>query len=268
MMRSPIAIALVASAVLTGSMARAQAPQQFGDKGEFIIGGDRLMPLLAYSHYSRSVPPPAGTTDASQGGDNTTLGLFYGSTLDLNNHGDVGTDFPSSAFFAVPRIGFDYVLAPNITIGGDVVVFFTLGGGRSTQTDFANGTSMTSQQESQSLTVFGVAPRAGYIMKLTDSFSLWLRGGVSFYNGTLKTSGPGGTTQTNDSQYQFALDLEPQLVFTPIPHVGFTAALDADLSPSFLGGYSHQDVQLNNTTINGSADVVYIGATLGMLVYF
>ncbi len=268
MMRSLIAIAVVASGLLAGSMARAQAQQQFGDKGEFIIGGDRLMPLLAYSHFSRSVPPPGGTTDASEGGDNTTLGLFYGSTLDLNNHGDVDTDFPSSAFFAVPRVGLDYVIAPNITIGGDVVVFFTLGGGRSTQTDFANGTSMTSQQESQSLTVFGIAPRAGYIMKLTDAFSLWLRGGLSFYNGTLKTSGPGGATQTNDSQYQFALDLEPQLVYTPIPHVGFTAALDADLAPSFLGGYSHQDVQLNNTTIHGSADVVYIAATLGMLVYF
>jgi hypothetical protein len=266
MMRSLIALAVVASTVLTGSMALAQAQQEFGDKGEFIIGGDRLMPLLAYSHFSRSVPPPGGTTDASQGGDNTTLGLFYGSTLDLNNHGDLATDFPSSAFFAVPRVGLDYVVAPNVTIGGEVVVFFTLGGGRSNQTDFANGTSMTSEQESQSLTVFGLAPRGGYIMKLTNAFSLWLRGGLSFYNGTLKTSGPGGTTQ-NDSQHQFALDLEPQLVYTPIPHVGFTAGIDCDLAPSFLGGYSHQDVQLNATT-NGSSDVVYLAASLGMIVYF
>jgi hypothetical protein len=267
MTRSLIAIAVAASAVLIGSTALAQTQQEFGDKGEFIIGGDRLMPLLAYSHFSRSMPPPGGTTDASQDGDNTTLGLFYGSTLDINNHGDLGTDFPSSAFFAVPRVGLDYVIAPNITIGGEVVVFFTLGGGRSTQTDFANGTSMTSEQESQSLTVFGLAPRGGYIMKLTNVFSLWLRGGLSFYNGTLTTAGPGGATQTNDSQHQFALDLEPQLVYTPIPHVGFTAGIDCDLAPSFLGGYSHQDVQVN-TTINGSTDVVYLAASLGMIAYF
>jgi hypothetical protein len=266
MTRSLIAIAVAASTALTGSTALAQTQQEFGDKGEFIIGGDRLMPLLAYSHFSRSIPPPGGTTDASQSGDNTTLGLFYGSTLDINNNGDVGTDFPSSAFFAVPRVGLDYVIAPNITIGGEVVVFFTLGGGRSTQTDFANGTSMTSQQESQSLTVFGLAPRAGYIMKLTAAFSLWLRGGLSFYNGTLSTAGAGGATQ-NDSQHQFALDLEPQLVYTPIPHVGFTAGIDCDLAPSFLGGYSHQDVQVNTTT-NGSADVVYLATSLGMVAYF
>jgi hypothetical protein len=266
MTRSLIAVAVMASTLLAGPLARAQALEHFGDKGEFIIDADRLMPLLAYSHFSRSLPTPGGATGASQSGDNTTLGLFYGSTLDLNNNGNDVTDFPSSAFFAVPRIGLDYVIAPNFTIGGDLVVFFTLGGGRSTQTDLGNGTSVSSAQQSQSLTLFGIAPRAGYIVKLSDSFSLWLRGGLSFYNGTVTTGVSTGTTQT-DSQHQLALDLEPQVVFTPIPHLGFTAALNADFAPSFLGGYSHQDVQVG-TTINGTADVVYVAATLGMIAYF
>jgi hypothetical protein len=264
MKRSLVAIALMASATLAAPLARAQA-QQFGDKGEFIIGGDRLMPFLTYSQFSRD-EPAAGGTSASHSGDNTTLGFFYGSTLDLNNQGDVGTDFPSSAFFAVPRLGLDYVVAPNVTIGGDVIVFATLGGGNQTQVNFQNGTSMTSQQGSQSMTVFGIAPRGGYIMKLTQSFSLWLRGGISFYNGTLKTSGNAGTVE-NDSQHQFAIDLEPQLVYTPIPHVGFTAALNADFSPSFLGGYTHQDVEINES-VSKSSEVVFMGATLGMIAYF
>src|SRR5271166_5712640 len=135
MMRSLVAIAVMASAMLTGPLAQAQTQQAFGDKGEFILGADRLMPFLAYSHFSRSVPPMGGAVDQSYSGDNTTLGLFFGSTLDLNNYGDLQTDFPSSSFFSVPRVGLDYVIAPNITIGGDVVVFFTLGGGRSTQQD-------------------------------------------------------------------------------------------------------------------------------------
>jgi hypothetical protein len=249
-------------------MARAQAATQaFGDKGEFIIGADRLMPLLSYSHFSRSVPPPGGATDASYSGDNTTLGLFFGSTLDLNNHGDAQTDFPGNSFFSVPRVGLDYVIAPNITIGGDFIVFFTLGGGRSTQEDFANGTSMTSQQENRSLTAFGVAPRGGYIMKLSDLFSVWLRGGLSFYTGTMKTGTPQAGTTQSDTQQQLAIDLEPQFVFTPVPHIGFTAALNIDLAPSFLGSYSHEDLQLNRTT-TGSSDVVYVGATLGMIAYF
>jgi hypothetical protein len=264
MKRSFVAIALIAGSMLAAPLARAQA-QPFGDKGEFIIGGDRLLPLLTYSQFSRD-EPAAGGTSSSHSGDNTTLGLFYGSTLDLNNQGDVGTDFPSSAFFAVPRAGLDYVIAPNVTIGGDVVVFFTLGGGHQTQTNFQNGTSMTGGQESQSMTVFGIAPRAGYIMRLSQSFSLWLRGGISFYNGTLKTSGNAGTLE-NDSQYQFAIDLEPQLVYTPIPHVGFTAALNGDFSPSFLGGYTHQEVQINES-VSKSSEVVFIGATLGMIAYF
>jgi hypothetical protein len=267
MKRSLFAIALMASAMLVASHARAQAQQAFGDRGEFIIGADRLMPLLAYSHFSRSVPPPGGAVDASYSGDNTTLGLFFGSALDLNNQGDGQTDFPSSSFFNVPRVGLDYVIAPNITIGGDVVVFFTLGGGRSTQSEFANGTGMTSQQENRSLTVFGVAPRGGYIMKLSDLFSVWFRGGPSFYTGTMKTGSPQTGTTQSDTQQQFAIDLEPQFVFTPIPHIGFTAALDVDLAPSFLGNYSHQDLQVGTTT-TGSADVVYVGATLGMIAYF
>lgn len=266
MKRSLVAIASMTSAMLAAPLAQAQAQApQFGDKGQFIIGGDRLMPLLAYSQFSRDEASPGGTT-TSHSGDNTTLGLFYGSTLDLNNQGDVGTDFPSSAFFTVPRVGLDYVLAPNVTIGGDVVVFFTLGGGHQTQTNFQNGTSMLSEQGSQSMTVFGIAPRAGYIMKLSDSFSLWLRGGVSFYNGTLRTSGNAGTLES-DSQHQFVIDLEPQLVYTPIPHVGFTAALDGDFSPSFLGGYTHQDVEINES-VSKSSEVVFIGATLGMIAYF
>jgi hypothetical protein len=266
MKRSLVAVLVMAISVLVGPLARAQTQPAFGDKGQFILGADRLMPLFAYSQFSRDEPAPGGTTGASHSGDNTTLGLFYGSTLDLNNQGDNATDFPSSAFFTVPRVGLDYAVAPDITIGTDLVLFFTLGGGHSTQTTFANGTSMTSEQVSQSLTVFGLTPRVGYIMKLTDSFSLWLRGGLSFYNGTLSTSGPTGTLVT-DSQYQFALDLEPQIVYTPIPHVGFTAALDGDFSPSFLGSYTHHDLQANQSVIK-SSEVVFVGITLGMIAYF
>jgi hypothetical protein len=265
MKRFFVAVAVVASVVFVGPFARAQPQQQFGEKGEFILDADRLMPLLTYAHFSRDLPPPGGTTGASHSGDNTTLGLFYGSTLDLNAEG--GGDFPSSAFFAVPRLGFDYVFTANMTIGADLVVFGTLGGGQSTETTFANGTAMTSQQTSQSLALFGLAPRFGYIMKLTDGFSLWLRGGLSFYYGTLKTSGAAGNALSNDSEEHVALDLEPQLVYTPIPHVGFTAAVNADLSPSFAGGYTHTD-NLLNVSVSKSSDVVFLGITLGLVAYF
>ena len=103
-------------------------------------------------------------------------------------------------------------------------------------------------------------------MKLSDLFSVWLRGGPSFYTGTLKTGTPQAGTTQSDTQQQFAIDLEPQIVFTPIQHLGFTAALNIDIAPSFLGNYSHQDSVLGTTT--GTADVVYAGVTLGMIAYF
>jgi hypothetical protein len=261
--------AVVAGVAVTAlpSTALAQGKTDFGEQGQFIVGADRLMPFFTYSHFSRSEPPGGGATDASQSGDNTTLGFFYGSTLDLNNNGNVQSDFPSSAFFTVPRVGLDYTFLPNVTVGGDVIVFFTLGGGRSNESTFANGSSMTSAQESRTLTLFGIAPRVGYVMHLTDTVHAWLRGGPSFYNGTMNTNTGGGATLVHDSQHNVALDLEPQLVWTPFPHVGFTGALDVDLGPSFLGGYSHQDVQIGNTT-SGSADLVFLGLTLGMLAYF
>jgi hypothetical protein len=268
MMRSLAAVGVTACVLLTASAAHAQE-KTFGEKGEFIIGVDRLIPVLAYTHFSTEAPLPAGATNATDSGDQSSFSLLYGATIDgCRGVGASAGAGPcqSELFFTVPRAGFDYVLAPNVTIGGDLVLFFTLGGSTSHEVDFANGTSRTDTVSSPKTTLFGVAPRGGYILHMSDLVSLWLRGGLSYYIASTKTVVDAMTTQTVD-QHQFALDLEPQFVFTPIPHLGFTAALNVDIP--FGGNTSTEtDTPGMSTTFSAGSSIFYLGGTIGMLGWF
>jgi hypothetical protein len=69
------------------------------------------------------------------------------------------------------------------------------------------------------------------------------------------------TTSTN----QFALDLDPQFVVTPIPHLGFTLGLTADLP--IAGGHSTDD-GTSGVSVSKSSSVLFFGLTAGMLGYF
>jgi hypothetical protein len=215
----------------------------FGEKGEFILGADRLVPVFSYSqvwqgHLGNA--PPNETTTFSQ----TSFSFFWGSTA------------PEDTFFTVPRIGLDYVLAPHFTIGGELVLFVTAGASSSIATNTPAGTTTTPNQ-STTRTTFGIAPRVGYVLELTNLFSLWLRGGFSFYTeGDSQTLG----TNTGSGVNQFALDLEPQFVITPLAHVGITLGPTLDLP---LFGQRWQDP--NQSAYDA---VLFFGINAGLLVYF
>jgi hypothetical protein len=244
-------------ALATASLAHAQQRPEFGQQGQFILSADRLVPFFGFSHESADNQTTGGQTKNISTETQSSLSFFYGSTLDTND-----------IFYTVPRIGFDYTIVPNVTLGGDVVVFFTLGHSTGGEIDNSNGTSQTSSTSDAKNTVFGIAPRGGYILGLNNLFSLWLRGGLSFY--TLSNSLPNNNNNnatTTNSVHQFSLDLDPQLVITPLPHVGITAGLTADIP--FAGGYSNETVAGGtSTTFSASSSVFYFGVTLGMLVYF
>jgi hypothetical protein len=252
MLRS-LTIGVVVGCVLsTASLARAQMKQEFGDVGESIVSADRLVPLLSWSHWSQDQAPPPGALSQTQSGDQTSFSILFGSTTDAKD-----------VFYTVPRVGYDYVLAHHITVGGDMVLLFTTGS-TTLETD-RPGTSTTTTTSSPGITGFGIAPRGGYILPLSDMFSLWLRGGLSFY--TFNFSSTVGDTKTTGGQEQWALDLEPEIVATLIPHVGFTGALDIDIP---FGGSSSASTTAGGVTNTFSAfsSVAYVGATVGMLTYF
>jgi hypothetical protein len=259
-MRRLTAAAAIAAALGWPTAARAQTKTEFGDKGQFVISADRLMPLVSWSRVAQDDYGPFGNNVTNQFTTNSQTGLsfFWGSA-----------ETAPEVFFSVPRVGFDYTLIPHLTLGGDIIVFFTAGTNVSTERDLANGTKMTTSADNGGSFVFGVAPRAGYILHLNDMFSLWLRGGVSFYTATASNPKQMDGSYTHDNVDQFALDLEPQFVFTPVPHFGLTATVNGDIP--LVGRVSHTNYAANgNSTaeVSASSSVAFIGLTLGMLGYF
>jgi hypothetical protein len=250
-MRTFTAAGTLAAALLTPALARAQTREEFGERGQFILSADRLVPLFSWSRVAQNAFPsnvPATDTQIFTTDTQTSFSFFWGATPE------------QETIFTVPRIGFDYVVIPHLTVGGDIVVYFTVGGGTSTETDFTNGGSQTRSQDVDNFLVFGIAPRVGYVLRLSNLFSLWLRGGLSFYTET--ASHP---NNTHDNTDQFALDLEPQFVFTPVPHFGITAALDGDIP--LAGQHSTTDFT-NRFEQSAASSIAYFGVTLGMLGYF
>ncbi len=260
--RAAIALGASAGVLLASPFAHAQQRQgDFGQQGQFIFSGDRLFSLFAYDNVTQDDIVfgglPGGATSQTTTTNQTTMSFFYGQNGNA----------PES-FFSVPRVGLDYVFLPNMTLGGDVVLLLTLGGSTKHETDFPNMTNQTTTSN-PSTTGFGIAPRYGYILPLTDMFSLWLRGGFSYYTATVKQSTTvGGETTTSSANLdQFGIDLEPQIVFTAIPHVGFTAGLACDIP--LAGGHSLEN-DTGNTSQSASAhsSIFYLGLELGMLAHF
>jgi hypothetical protein len=246
--------------LLITSSAHAQQQTDFTQKGQFIISADRLVPLFAFTHTSENLPADAPITKNVETNSQSSLSFFYGYTPPAQD-----------LFYTVPRLGVDYTIVPNVTIGGEIVLYFTLGGNHGTETDSSNGTTVTTSTSSPSTTLFGIAPRGGYIFALNNIFSFWLRGGFSFYteSSTTTTNDNNGNTinKTTNSFHQFSLDLDPQFVITPFPHIGFTAGITMDIP--FGGRNSTENDQGNSTqTFSAGASDFYLGVTLGMLVHF
>lgn len=261
MMRRLAAVAASMGALFASASAHAQTHTNFGQQGQFILGADRLFSLFQYTHISQDNLPsqvPAGDSKVNVTTNETSMSLLWGST------------WPSTeTFYTVPRVGFDYVIVPQVTIGGEIAVFFTLGTGQSTTATANNGGTTTNNVDTPGGFVFGIAPRGGYILPLSDVFAFWLRGGFSYYLVNTKLSQGAGNTQTTttNSVNQFALDLDPQFVITPIPHLGFTAGVTADIP--LAGGHS-TEVDRGGASQSQSAwsGVMFIGVTAGLLGYF
>jgi hypothetical protein len=245
MMRTPTAVGTML--LLTTSLAHAQT-EPFGGRGEFILSADRLLPLLSYTRTAESdLPPGSGSLTTTQ----TALSLFWGSTA------------PEELFFTVPRVGLDYVLIPNLTVGGDALVYTTLGSGTSTKANLAGGGSITTSAGDGGMFVFGVAPRAGYVLHLTSMLSVWLRGGLSFYTSDTKLA-----DGTHLGLNQFALDIDPQLVVALVPHFGITAGVTADLPIAGEHSQTTYNADGSSREVSASSSVLFVDANVGLMGYF
>jgi hypothetical protein len=273
MMRSLTAVGVLLGVLLTAPLAEAQAKGGFGDQGEFILSADRLFPLFAFtsSTYTDNSTNPSTSVTVS----GTSISLLYGNNtiegaaIRAPNSGVIAG---APTFYTTPRAGFDYVVIPHLTIGGDVMAFFTLGGHTTTP---GPGPNQTTTNPNPSGSAFGIAPRAGYIIGMNDLLSFWLRGGLAFYTGTVSVPQNRCNNATDDfSSNVFGLTIDPQVVISPVSHLGITVgpALDwgfAGGASLTQNGISNNGISCNSkTTTSFGFNSLFFGIDAGLLGWF
>ncbi|HEX8791686.1 MAG TPA: hypothetical protein VF765_12110, partial [Polyangiaceae bacterium] len=174
-----------------------------------------------------------------------------------------GSSVGNATIYNVPRLGFDYTIIKGLTLGGELIAFFTLGGSTTT----GNAPSQSNPGGS----VFGIAPRVGYIFSLSDVFAIWPRGGLSYYDANFSAR-DGAFNVCNDTANAnlFGLDIDPVFTISPAQHFAFMAGPTLDWG--FTGGYSTSTPtnpacsQTRNTSYNYQA--INFALNAGLLGWF
>jgi len=231
---------IVTGALLFAGTANAQATG-FNDDSQFIFSVDRLFPIFAYESTKTSFTVGPG----SDSNHITTTNLLS------NGFGFAAND---AAAYNIPRFAFDYKFPFRLTIGGSIFASFTLGSGNS----HVDQRGIETDTNGDTLTLFGFAPRVGYILSFNDLFAFWPRGGIEFYSLNVKAP-----DQTSVTSSQWALNLEPMFVITPLPHFGITVGPVIDIPIS--GSQSTSPPGDVTTSVN--LTLFHFGITAGVLIY-
>ena len=248
MLRRLATLGAALGALLVASPASAQT-KAFGDQGEFIIGADRMFGLFSFTQNQFS---SGGNTITVTG---TDMAFFGGLNSVAVGSNAAGAAFVAGnpTFYNIPRLGFDYTIIPNLTIGGELMAFFTLGG----STTFNNAS-----QGNAGGNAFGVAPRVGNIFNLSDVFAIWPRGGFSYYDANYSLQNAQFNRCNNTANANvFGLDIDPVLTISPVSHFAFqvgpsldwgftggasaTAPRSADCSQTATTSYSYQAINFD-----------------------
>jgi hypothetical protein len=260
-----IGTAMMGGILLTASVAGAQS-QGFGERGQFVFSADRLVPVLSFT--GNKITNNNGNPNVSVSTSGSAISLLWGNNSVVSGGGGGLTDAGNSTFYTTPRVGFDYVFLPNWTIGGDLFVFFTLGGSTTTQTGNVSATV-----DNPSGNAFGIAPRVGYVFGINNIFSFWLRGGISFnHAGTSTPSNVCNNQSDTTSVSVFGLDIDPQFVIAPSSHFAFTAGPAIDIGFAGSASSSTPGGNPNNcnttTTVSDGYSSYNVGLTGGLMGWF
>jgi hypothetical protein len=219
----------------------------------FMLSAERLTNLLAWS-----VTHTATVPSSSFNGSSTTQIELERSGTDVSFLGSGGV---SSNAFGVPRVAFDGMFESGFTLGGSLSYLVTSG-----KHETADGTNKSSQDDPSS-SIFVLAPRIGVMIEASPTVGIWLRAGISrismsseisvinLDNGDVQTSTSTETTTLID------LTLDPQLVITPLPHVGLTVGALLDIG---VGGSVETSGSTNTTDIKESS----YGVSGGLVAIF
>lgn len=251
--------AAVLCSILAGSAEASAAGDAngMGQKGQLIVSADRLFSLFNFTSFSVTRTVNGNSVTQSQSG--SSMALLWGQEETVLEGGGRLTD-PHT----VPRLAIDFTVIDRLTLGGTLVLAFGLGG--STEVKAGNTTSST---DSPTTTVFGIAPRVGYIIPVGEVLAIWPRGGFSFYSQSTKSKDTqnNNTVTTSVSGSQFSLDLDPVLAIVPIPHLFFTVGPLVNIP---LTGTFKTTVENGANTVERSDDlsIFHFGIAAGMGGWF
>jgi hypothetical protein len=264
-MKAHLGIAVLAFAATTVMAAPAEAAageaKGLGEKYQLIISADRLVPLFSYASGSISRTENNINLNTSQSGSG--ISLLFGRNL--------GTEGLLVNVHTIPRVAFDFTVIPKLTLGAALAFGFGLGGSIERET-LVGPTTTTVRTDAPTASAIGLAPRVGYIIPLGEHLAFWPRGGFGFYwvsqkTETLDNNDPNAVRTETTTDNFISLDLDPQLVITPVEHFFFHVGPLANIPLS--GSRSTTEAQGTTTrTTSNDLSLFHLGISAGLGGFF
>lgn len=191
----------------------------------FILSAERLTTI---SGWSTTETVPTTTFPGPSGSSATSSEDFERSGTDVSFLG-AGL---SRNLYAIPRLSLDGRFSNGFTIGGSLS--YIVQSGKHDTAGTASGSKMS--VDDPTATYFLFAPRVGVMFEASPTVSVWLRGGITRVSASLEDTGTnpntGASTSASETLTVLAVTADPQLVFTPIPHVGILLGATLDIGAS------------------------------------
>lgn len=221
----------------------------------FLLSVERITNLLSWS-----VTHTEEVTDF-----NSNFGAVA-TTLELERSGTdvsfLGSGGASTNVFSIPRVAFDGMFGNGFTLGGSLS-YMVVSGKHELSTGGANKSSL----DDGSASVFVFAPRIGVMIPASPFVGVWLRGGVSRISISRDVhpfdgqSGEQLASTVTSTLTLVDITLDPQLVLSPVPHVGITlgALLDIGVSGTaeISGSTTTQDVKASSYGVSGGLVAIF-----------
>lgn len=194
----------------------------------FLLGVERITNAVGWS-VTRTETVTTFNNINNNFGTPTTIELEQSGT-DVSF---LGSGEASANVFGIPRIALDGMFGNGLTLGGSLSYMVVSG-----KHEVADSSATKSSLDDGSASIFIFAPRVGVMIPTSPTVAIWLRAGVSRISisrdshpfdpqtGKQLTS----TATSTDTLVDFTLD--PQLVITPVPHVGITLGALIDVGVS------------------------------------
>jgi hypothetical protein len=215
---------LVVATFAVPAAAWADAPR-FGGAGQLAITDDQPLGAAVGATGLITPTPP---------GSNSTASFEYATVSD---NGGSGTSF-------VVAPAADYFVISGLSLGANVI-FGVLSP--------AHGNTGSGVSE----TLFGIAPRVGYALALTDTIAFWPKVYFGYLTLSVSSSGGNGVANPSSGENATAIGIFAPFMFQPAPHFLL------GIGPNFSTQLSNNQTSGGTSTPQPKVTQVGVQATIG-----